>query len=96
MSLVGFRQLQLSKRRAPQAGWKDARKRGKDVRKEGAGRRAVAGISSPASQLITQRLPKNIPDHRAEPRRTQAPRSQPGCVIKRTEFHAAVRVHDHI
>lgn len=27
--------------------------------------RAVAGISSPARRLITQRLPKNIPDHRA-------------------------------
>lgn len=59
MSPVGFRQLQLSKRRAPRAARKDRRREGKEARKrEQGGERlvkAVAGISSPAIQLITQR-----------------------------------------
>lgn len=45
----------------------DEERRGEEEVRREQGRRAVAGISSPESQLITQRLPKNILEHRAVP-----------------------------
>lgn len=72
MRLPGCRLQAASAREA-------ARRRGKEAREGGVGERsvkAVAGISSPARQLITRRLPKNILDHRAAAAAAQTPPSR--------------------